>query len=88
MMKKIIGIVICILVIATTVPAVESLHLATVSKIELDSSQPCSRSDWTRLQKLLASNGTIGDWFGASVSVSGDTALIGVLAPAGFSKPS
>jgi hypothetical protein len=33
---------------------------------------------WTRQQKLLASDGAILDYFGCSVSISGDTALIGV----------
>lgn len=32
---------------------------------------------WTEQQKLLASDGAMGDWFGASVSVSGDTAVVG-----------
>ena len=33
--------------------------------------------NWTETQKLLASDGAAGDLFGASVSLSGDTALIG-----------
>jgi PKD repeat protein len=32
---------------------------------------------WVQCQKLLASDGAAGDWFGYSVSVDGDTALIG-----------
>ncbi|HVQ00042.1 MAG TPA: FG-GAP repeat protein, partial [Candidatus Thermoplasmatota archaeon] len=32
---------------------------------------------WTQQQKLQASDGTIYDWFGYSVSLAGDTALIG-----------
>jgi FG-GAP repeat/PKD domain len=32
---------------------------------------------WVQSQKLLASDGAAGDWFGISVSVDGDTALIG-----------
>ncbi|NOZ37308.1 MAG: hypothetical protein GXP11_04425, partial [Gammaproteobacteria bacterium] len=32
---------------------------------------------WTQQQKLLASDGTINDWFGRSVSISGDTAIVG-----------
>ncbi|MEO0508580.1 MAG: FG-GAP repeat protein [Verrucomicrobiota bacterium] len=35
-------------------------------------------TDWTEEQKLTAINGTEDDFFGFSVSVSGDTALIGV----------
>ena len=32
---------------------------------------------WTQQAKLLASDGAAGDWFGATVSLYGDTALIG-----------
>jgi len=32
---------------------------------------------WTQQAKLLASDGTAEDYFGLSVSLSGDTALIG-----------
>jgi len=32
---------------------------------------------WTEEQKLTASDGAANDWFGISVSVSGDTALVG-----------
>jgi hypothetical protein len=34
---------------------------------------------WVQEQKLLASDGAAGDWFGFSVSVSGDVALVGAL---------
>jgi hypothetical protein len=34
---------------------------------------------WTQQQKLLASDGSFGDSFGVSVSLDGDTALIGAL---------
>ena len=36
-------------------------------------------SNWTQQAKLLASDGGAGDWFGYSVSLSGDTALIGAV---------
>ncbi len=32
---------------------------------------------WTQQQKLLASDGAVNDYFGVSVSLSGDTALVG-----------
>lgn len=32
---------------------------------------------WTQQAKLLASDGAVDDWFGASVSLSGDAALVG-----------
>ncbi|MDY7109553.1 MAG: C1 family peptidase [Planctomycetota bacterium] len=34
-------------------------------------------SSWTEEEKLLASDGAEGDWFGSSVSISGDTVLVG-----------
>ncbi len=34
---------------------------------------------WVQEQKLLADDGAIGDWFGFSVSVSGDVALVSAL---------
>ncbi|RYY66028.1 MAG: hypothetical protein EOO13_16395 [Chitinophagaceae bacterium] len=40
-----------------------------------------SGNTWTQQQKLLASDGTSGDWFGESVSISGDYAIMG--APGG-----
>ncbi len=33
--------------------------------------------EWTQQDKLTADDGVAGDWFGISVSVSGDTAIIG-----------
>ncbi|HCO93284.1 MAG TPA: hypothetical protein DIU00_04915 [Phycisphaerales bacterium] len=32
---------------------------------------------WSQQQKLLASDGAAGDWFGQSVSISGDLAIVG-----------
>ena len=37
-------------------------------------------SNWVEEQKLLASDGAAGDWFGHSVSISGDVALVGAYA--------
>ncbi|MCX6672049.1 MAG: FG-GAP repeat protein [Euryarchaeota archaeon] len=39
--------------------------------------QPCTRGNWTEIQKLLAPDGSEEDSFGQSVSLDGDTALIG-----------
>jgi hypothetical protein len=36
-----------------------------------------SRGSWTQVQKLTASNGAAYDFFGLSVALSGDTALVG-----------
>ena len=35
---------------------------------------------WTQQQKLLAADGAAGDWFGSSVAVAGQTALVGAYA--------
>ncbi|TLM72285.1 MAG: tandem-95 repeat protein, partial [Actinobacteria bacterium] len=36
-----------------------------------------SGTTWSQQQKLTAADGATGDWFGSSVAVSGDTAVIG-----------
>jgi uncharacterized repeat protein (TIGR01451 family) len=36
-----------------------------------------SGTTWTQQQKLMAPDGATGDWYGMSVSVSGDTAIVG-----------
>jgi uncharacterized protein (TIGR03437 family) len=41
-----------------------------------------SGTAWSQRQELTASDGAAGDWFGGSVSVSGNTALIGAWAKA------
>jgi hypothetical protein len=41
-----------------------------------------SGTTWTQQQKLLASDGLAGDFFGSSVSVSGNTVAVGALADA------
>jgi hypothetical protein len=44
-----------------------------------DNGTPGDRGDdtWVQVDKLTASDGAEGDWFGASVSVSGDRAIVG-----------
>jgi hypothetical protein len=78
MNKKIFGMSVCILLIATTVPAVESLKNTTINSTVPNTSVTCMATNWTEMQMLLASDGATGDLFGFSVSLSGDTALIGV----------
>jgi len=43
-----------------------------------NSTKVCSHSNWIEIQKLIAPYGTTGSGFGYSVSLSGDTALIGM----------
>jgi hypothetical protein len=77
MKKKILGIFVCVLLIATAVPAVEALKNSTINPTV--PSPPLSNMavNWTEIQKLLPSDGAASDYFGYSVSLDGDTALIG-----------
>jgi hypothetical protein len=78
MKTKIIGICVCMLMIATAVPAVKSLNDSVIPQVAPSGiAQPCSLVNWTQQAKLLASDGTANDWFGYAVSISDDTALIG-----------
>jgi hypothetical protein len=78
MKKKIIGMFICMLLATTTVPAVESLKTSTINSTVPSTPQTSMAVNWTEKQKLLASDAAAGDYFGGSVSLDGDTALIGV----------
>lgn len=42
---------------------------------------------WVQTQKLLASDGHNGDWFGWSVAIDGDTAMVGALGHVHFQAP-
>jgi hypothetical protein len=77
MEKKIFGLFMCVLlispVIASTGSLLEDLSYPTVSK----SNQTVFKDIWNETQKLLASDGQSGDFFGQAVSLNGDTVLIG-----------
>jgi hypothetical protein len=77
MKKKIIGMFVCMLLIATAVPAVESLKNSTINPTVPSTPLTSMAANWTEKQKLLASDAAAGDYFGVSVSLDGDTALIG-----------
>jgi hypothetical protein len=78
MKRKIIGIFVCMLMIATAVPAVKSLNDGVIPQVAPSGiAQLCSIVNWTQQAKLLASDGAANDWFGYAVSISGNTALIG-----------
>jgi hypothetical protein len=79
MKKKILGMFVCILLIATTVPAVASIKNSTIHSTVPRLPLTSRADNWTEKQKLLASDGATEDNFGWSVSLSGDTALIGVI---------
>ena len=63
MKKKIVSIVFFMLLIVTAFLAFGT----NASSLE----------DWTEIQKLLASDGAEGDYFGDSISLDGDTVLVG-----------
>ena len=78
MQNKIVVICVSILFIATAIPAVTSLNDRIITpKVSCRSTQRGSLDNWIEMQKLLASDGEANDEFGLSVSISGDTALIG-----------
>jgi len=77
MKKKIIGLLVCMLFIATAVPAVESLKIKDLNIIPTNIAQASNRVNWNETQKLIASDGAAEDLFGYSVSFDGDTLLIG-----------
>jgi hypothetical protein len=77
MKKKIIGMFVCMLLIATAVPAVESLKNSAINSTVPSPPLTSMAAKWTEKQKFLASDAAAGDYFGGSVSLDGDTALIG-----------
>jgi hypothetical protein len=77
MKNKIIGIIVCTLLLATAVPAVTSLPHNTVPSMVQHTSGTSRSGNWSEIQKLLAADGEAGDFFGYSVSIYGDTALVG-----------
>jgi hypothetical protein len=77
MKKKILGMFVCMLLIATAVPTVESLKNNAIKPTVPRSPLTSMAENWTEMQKLLASDGAAGDAFGCFVSIDGNTALIG-----------
>jgi hypothetical protein len=80
MKKKIFSILFCTVLIATVTPTLGSLNKSAITPMEKNSNiQPCEQVNWIEKQKLLASDGSPGDEFGCSVSLSGDNVLIGAV---------
>jgi hypothetical protein len=77
MKNKIIGIFVCMLMIATAVPAVTSIKNSVINTTVLSPPQSSTTGIWSETQKLLASDGAAGDEFGIYTSLDGDTAIIG-----------
>ena len=74
--KKIFGILICIILIITIIPVVESQKDNKLFTLSSNNFQNGSYEGWTEIQKLISSNSS-SNFFGYSVSLNGDTALIG-----------
>ena len=79
MKKKIQGLLVCILLIATLIPVVESLKNTAMNLPVPTPALTKMGANWTEVQKLIAPDGSHDDGFGSAVSLSGDTALIGTL---------
>jgi hypothetical protein len=82
MKKKILGMLVCVLLIASAIPTVGSLRNSLINGKVPSAPLTSIAANWTEMQKLLASDGTAVDAFGWSVSLSGDTALIGAIGDA------
>lgn len=77
MKKNIIGIFVCMLMITIGVPSVESLQNTMKHSTVPTIQQTGIVGNWTEIQKFTALDATAEDYFGFSVSCSGDTAFIG-----------
>ncbi len=80
MKKKILAIFVYVLLITTTVPAVEILRDSAINPMVPSFSQSTMAVNWTEIQKILPSDGAASDYFGYSVSLDKDTVLIGAYA--------
>jgi hypothetical protein len=77
MKTKMIGLFVCMLLIAPAVPAVTSLKNSVLNSTVTNTQQKSMAVNWTEIQKIIASDGNAADLFGWHVSLSGDTAIIG-----------
>ncbi len=73
MNKKIIGIFICMLLIASPVLSASWTEENKSNNLEIT----LEKSDWIELDKILSSDGAENDEFGNSVSIDGDYAIVG-----------
>jgi len=68
---------VCMLLIATAFPVVESLKNSAINTTAPSTPLTSMIVSWTEMQKLLAADGATNEFFGYTVSLDGDTALIG-----------
>jgi hypothetical protein len=76
-MKKILGILICMLLITTIVPTGISINNAMIPTPISTTTQASGIRGWTETQKILASDGSADDRFGASVMVDDTSSIVG-----------
>jgi hypothetical protein len=77
MKNKIVGMLVCMLLIATAIPAVTSVKNNSINVTIPSTTQTSMAGIWSEGQKILPGDGAADHWFGWSVSLDGDTALIG-----------
>jgi hypothetical protein len=77
MKRKIVGILLCMLVIVTAIPAVTSVKNSEINTTIPSHPLTSMAGIWNQRQKLLASDGATLDWFGYTVSLDVDTVVIG-----------
>ena len=85
MKKKMLGIFVCMLLIATVLPAVEAAMNNNLIMNETSDGcdnlkekiSGCNLADWLEQEKLTIPSGKAYDYFGISVSLDGNYALIG-----------
>jgi hypothetical protein len=77
MRTKIVGLFVCMLLIATAIPAVTSVKINAIHATIPNNPQASTGGFWTEGQKLVASDGQMGDNFGYTLDFEGDTAIIG-----------
>gem|GEM_PF-4371421 len=75
--KKITTYLISVLLMATSAPIVTCMKNNNIHILSSNPIKYSSQYNWIEIQKLTAIEGTIDDHFGYSVSIDGDTALIG-----------
>ena len=77
MKKKIIGLFVCMLLVASFIPVVKSLNNNVLTPLVVSNdTQSYAPGSWNELQKILSSDGAKNDYFSFSLSLDGDTALI------------
>ena len=76
MKKKIIGIFVCMLLIAT---ALSATGIKTFNEYPTDKNtiKVGVNGDWDEITRLISSDGEPDDWFGESVDIDEDYAIIG-----------